>query len=122
MMSLTTNPAVPNVVPLPFALGNVQFYGLLTSFAFDVAKLLPSDNFNYLLKRVSVNFGMSTNNTILWNGPNPYQIANLTTMNPTISFNFDSKSGEYDDLCFNSTCVWDLKPSTSSPTRKMLYL
>ena len=60
MMSLTTNPAVPNVVPLPFALGNVQFYGLLTSFAFDVAKLLPSDNFNYLLKRVSVNFGMST--------------------------------------------------------------
>jgi hypothetical protein len=69
MMSLTTNPAVPNVVPLPFALGNVQFYGLLTSFAFDVAKLLPSDNFNYLLKRVSVNFGMSTNNTILWNGP-----------------------------------------------------
>jgi hypothetical protein len=111
---LTTNPAVPNVVPLPFALGNVQFYGLLTSFAFDVAKLLPSDNYNYLLKRVPVNFAMATNNTIVWNGPNPYKIANLTFMNPTITLNFDSKSGEYDDLCFNGTCVWDLKQTTSS--------
>jgi hypothetical protein len=61
-----------------------------------------------------VNFAMETSGTIVWNGPNPYRIANLTTLNPTISLNFDSKSGEYDDICFNSTCVWDLKQTSSA--------
>ena len=62
MMSLTTNPSVHNVKPLPFALGNVQFYGFPTSYAFDVAKLHPDDKDNCLLKRVQVNSAKAWNN------------------------------------------------------------
>jgi len=60
----------------------------------------------------------NTNDTVFWRGANPYEVVTpMPDVNYTsISFNFDSSSGTYDEICANGTCMWNFVRLPSKPT------
>lgn len=68
------------------------------------------DGITYLLKLIPIYDAWNTNDMVLWRGANPYTILTpMPDVNYTsISFNFNSNSGNFDEICANQTCMMDL--------------
>lgn len=89
-----------------FTAGNTTYYGLPIEDNFEIAKL---DGITYLLQLMKIHDAWDTNDTVLWRGANPYTVVTpMPDVNYTsISFNFNSSSGTYDEICANGTCMTD---------------
>jgi hypothetical protein len=61
----------------------------------------------------------NTNDTVLWRGANPYTVLTpMPNVNYTsISFNFNSSSGTFDEICANGTCMMDLVRLPNKPAK-----
>ena len=67
---------------------------------------------------MSIPDAWNTNDTVLWRGANPYTVVTpMPDVNySSISFNFNSSSGTYDEICVNGTCMMDLVRLSGVPT------
>ena len=67
---------------------------------------------------MSIHDAWNTNDTVLWRGANPYTVVTpMPDVNySSISFNFNSSSGTYDEICVNGTCMMDLVRLSGVPT------
>jgi len=70
LKSLTTNSTNSNAIK-SLTLGNTTYFGIPKEFTYEITEI---NSIDYLMTLIPVKDALTTNDTVFWNGADPYQI------------------------------------------------